>query len=326
MKRVLVTGAGGFIGANLARRCLRDGHRVTAFVRPGAGDWRLKDAPAELEVCPIDLRDREGVARAVGAARPEWIFHTAAYGAYSWQTDARLALETNVSGTLNLLDACSVNGFDAFVNSGSSSEYGPKNHPPDETDPAEPRSQYAVSKLSATEYGRFFARARDLPITTLRLYSVFGPWEDPRRLMPMLITRGLAGDFPPLAGPDLAHDFVFVDDVCEAFALVAAHGARGAVFNVGTGVQTTLAEVADVARRVLKIAAIPAWDSMAPRSGDTTVWVAKPERIARECGWRASHSLEQGFRAFAGWLETRPRMMDFYRAAQADGATAQEGG
>ncbi len=319
MKRVLVTGAGGFVGANLTARCLSDGCEVYALVRPGTDQWRLAPLEKDVRVLEADLRDASHVERAVSTARPDWVFHTAAYGAYSWHTDARRIVETNVVGAINLLEACAAVGFEAFVNSGTSSEYGHKDQPAGETDVAEPLSRYAVSKLCATEWCRFFARSLRLPITTLRLYSVFGPYEDPGRLMPTLIVRGLSGQLPPLVHPAAAHDFVYIDDVCEAFVLAATEpsSVAGSVYNVGTGVQTTLADLVGVARSLLPIDAAPEWQSMPAREWDTTVWVANPDRVAAERGWRAGVSLADGFRRFIEWFRGDPAMLEYYRRRHA---------
>ena len=127
MKRTFVTGAGGFVGANLARRLLRDGNEVHVMLHePNA--WRLDEIAKDLRVHLGDLRNAEQLTRTIETVRPEWIFHLAAYGAYSWQTELSTMIETNITGTANLLNACLTINFAAFVNAGSSSEYGLKDH------------------------------------------------------------------------------------------------------------------------------------------------------------------------------------------------------
>ncbi|MGH9372940.1 MAG: NAD-dependent epimerase/dehydratase family protein [Vicinamibacterales bacterium] len=326
---MLITGAAGFVGANLAARCLSDGCDVYALIRPGTDRWRLAALETGVRLVELDLRDGPAVRQAVAAARPDWVFHTAVHGAYSWQTDSGGILDTNVVGTAHLLEACADVGFAALVNSGTSSEYGHKDHPAAETEPAEPLSRYAVSKLCATEYCRFFARSLNLPVATLRLYSVFGPYEDPRRLIPTLIVRGLSGQLPPLAHRGVSHDFIYIDDVCDAFVKVAAGPpkADAAIYNVGTGVHTTLGDVVDLARSRLPIDATPEWESMRSREWDTDVWVANPDRMADACGWRATFSLADGFQRFIDWFTANPRMLDYYRGRQgAQAASPPKGG
>jgi nucleoside-diphosphate-sugar epimerase len=302
--RTLITGATGFVGANLARRLLADGHSVTAFVRPGYQAWRIQDLMAgggSFAVNVIDLSDAAAVRALVGRVQPDWAFHLAVHGAYSSQTDVHQMVASNITSTITLLDACIEAGCTAFVNTGSSSEYGYKDHAPDESEAVDPNSAYAVTKTAATHYVRLRAVQTGVRALTLRLYSVYGAYEEPTRLIPTLIARGLRGELPPLVNPNIARDYVYADDVNDAYLLAAEHGESGAIYNVGTGVQTTLSEAVDVARRVLGIAVEPQWGSMPDRAWDTNVWVANPARLMG-LGWTPRHPFAEGFAAFAAWL------------------------
>lgn len=307
-KRVLVSGGSGFIGANLVRRLLADGHDVHLLLRPGQDLWRLEEVVGDLRVHDGDLVDAASVGHVLEATRPAWIFHLAAHGAYPTQTEMLPIVQTNLVGTANLLEAAAAVGFEAFVNSGTSSEYGYKDHAPAEDEWLEPNSSYAVAKAAATTYCRQRARRSGLPVTTLRLYSVYGPFEEPSRLLPRLIAEGLQGRLPPLVNPSVARDYVHVDDICEAYLRAAAARTEpGAVYNVGTGVQTTLAEIVDLARRLLAIRAEPAWGTMPDRSWDTGVWVANPTRIRAELGWSPKLDLEQGMAKTIAWYRAGGR-------------------
>jgi len=321
-RRVLVTGGTGFVGANLVRRLLADGHVVHLLVRPGrARSWRLEDIRRDVAFERASLDDRSAVERAVRRVRPEWVFHLAAHGAYSWETDLDRILATNVTGTVNLVRACLRTGFDAFVNAGSSSEYGFKPRAPRERDWVEPNSHYAVTKVAATHFCRLTAQREHVKIATLRLYSVYGPWEEPGRLMPAMIVHGLAGALPPLVDPRVARDYVYVDDVSEAFVRAAAkpHPEPGPVFNVGTGTQTTLRRVVDVARRVLDIPERPRWGTMPNRQWDTSVWVSDSRAIRSALGWKPRYPFERGFRQMVAWMRAAPERARWYRDAQRTG-------
>jgi dolichol-phosphate mannosyltransferase len=230
--------------------------------------------------------------------------HLAAHGAYSWQKDAERIFETNAIGTLRLLEACAEGGVERIVHAGSSSEYGIKDHPPAEDELPEPNSEYAVAKLAGTMCCALFARERDVEAVTLRLYSAYGPWEHRDRLVPTLVEAALRGELPPLVNASVARDFVFVDDVCQAFLLAAsASGTEpGAVYNVASGHQTTIREIVDVARSLFGVEAEPSWGSMPDRSWDTPSWVGDPSRIEREFDWRAKVGLEEGLRLTADWM------------------------
>lgn len=306
--RSLVTGAAGFIGAALARRLIARGDAVTLLSGPGSDAWRLEELRDVAHVVEVDLRDAEAVTRAVGDARPELVFHLAAHGAYSWQRSLARMIETNVAGFAHVGEAALDAGARAIVSAGSSSEYGLKDHAPPEHELPEPNSAYAVTKASATLLGGWLARERGAAVTTLRLYSAYGPWEEPRRLMPALVAAGLERRLPPLADPAIARDFVYVEDVCDAFMLAAARAQPGAaaVYNVGSGAQTTLRELADVARRTFAIDEEPAWAAFPARDWDTDVWVADARRAAEELGWRARTRLEAGLAQFAHWMDEQP--------------------
>jgi nucleoside-diphosphate-sugar epimerase len=312
--RALVTGAAGFIGAALSRRLLADGHAVTLLAGPETDLWRVAELRGEAEIVAVDLRDPDAVVAVLGRVRPELVFHLAAHGAYSWQRSLPRMIETNVTGIANLVEAAARSGVRAVVNAGSSSEYGLKDHAPPEHELPEPNSSYAVTKAAATLYCGWVARTRAQAITTLRLYSAYGPWEEPRRLVPTLVAHGLEGRLPPLVDPAIARDFVYVEDILDAFLLAAEHAqpGGGAVYNVGSGAQTTLRELVDAARRVLEIAQEPAWGSFPARHWDTDVWVADPRRIEADLGWRARTSIEEGLTATARWLAERADLAERY--------------
>jgi nucleoside-diphosphate-sugar epimerase len=262
----------------------------------------------------VVLSDPAALTAVVGGIRPEWIFHLAVHGAYANQTDLRQMVQTNILGTINLVEACLKTEFEAFVNTGSSSEYGLKDHAPSEREWLEPNSHYAVTKASATLFCRHTAQAKGARIPTLRLYSAYGPYEEPTRLIPRIVMKGLRGEYPPLANPDVARDFVFADDVTDAFLLAAArpHQEPGAVYNVGTGVQTSLREVVQTAQRAMKIAAEPAWGSMPNRQWDTNVWVSDSRRIRTELGWQPLYTFEQGLRQTVHWFLENPALQRLY--------------
>ncbi len=314
MARILVTGASGFVGSNLTRRLLKDGHSVSVLLRGDHAKWRLDGILGDVQPFFSDLRDAEGVSRAVKAVRPEWIFHLAAYGAYSSQRDLSTTLQTNVMGTANLLSACMKRGFDVFVNTGSSSEYGFKGHPPSETEFLEPNSHYAVAKASATLLCSYTARSHRVRIPTLRLYSVYGPFEEPTRLIPTLILDGFRNALPPLVNPTVARDFVYVDDVVDAYLLAASITDQrpDAIYNVGTGVQSTIREIVKVAVNTLKITAEPRWSSMADRSWDTDTWVCDSSSIRRQLSWAPRSTVKRGFEKTVEWFQDNPTVFRAY--------------
>jgi nucleoside-diphosphate-sugar epimerase len=315
--RALVTGAEGFLGANMVRRLIASGHEVVALSRPGGTLWRLEDISGEVRKLERDLRDTAAIPRLLAVTRPQWIFHLAAHGAYSWQTDVEAMIGVNVSATAALLGAARAIDVQAFVNVGSSSEYGWKTHAPREDERLEPNSHYAVTKAAGSHLTAL-AAAEGLPAVTMRLYSIYGPWEDPGRLIPALLRESFHGRLPSLVGPDTARDFVYVDDCCEALLLAAQLGApraAGAILNVGSGRQTRLEDLVELARRVLEVNVLPEWSTMDRRAWDTDTWVSDPRAAFEYLGWRAATSLGDGLARTAAWLRERPRLWERYGVA-----------
>ena len=314
--RVLITGASGFVGANVARGMLADGHEVHCLLRAAHDPWRLAGlSGAHLHVA--DLLERSEVDALLERTRPQWILHLAAYGAYASQADVTPCVRTNVEAATVLMDAAAAHGIERFVNTGSSSEYGFKDHAPDEAEPLEPNSLYAVTKAAATAYACLLGRTGRLHATTLRLYSVYGPYEEPTRLIPSLVLAGLNGAYPPLVSPSIARDFVHVDDVVRAYRVAARAGvAAGRVYNVGTGVQTSLADAVGVSRALFAVEQPPDWGTMPERKWDTDTWVANISRARAELGWVPEISFEEGFRRTAEWIAASDRRR-YYEAARA---------
>jgi nucleoside-diphosphate-sugar epimerase len=283
---------------------------VIAVLRPGGDDWRLDGVACErLE---LDLEDREQMTAAVHEARPDWIFSLGAHGAYSWQTDRARMVRVNVDAVSALLEAGAAIGAERLIHAGTSSEYGVKDHAPDESEPVQPTSDYAETKAAATQLLAAARRGRPTTVV-LRLYSAYGPWEEPGRLVPTLVEAALHASLPPLVDPTVARDFVYVDDVVSAFMLAARSNVEdGSVFNVASGTQTTIRDIVSTARRVFAVSAAPEWGSMPDRAWDTGTWVGRPERIRRALGWTPTVSLEEGLRRMGTWLEGNRELRQRY--------------
>ncbi len=314
MKRVLITGGTGFVGANLTRYMLGRGHEVHLIVRPQHTIWRLAKLDDSIRIHVIDLMNYDELRRLLEKIHPDWIFHLAVYGAYSTQCELQQMINTNITSTANLV-SCSLHvGFECFVNTGSSSEYGIKDSAPRENEWLDPNSYYACTKAAATHLCRHLSIEHNAHITTLRLYSAYGPFEEPTRLIPTLARYALRGELPPLVSPSIARDFVYVKDVCRAYELAAMHPQqeRGAVYNVGTGVQTTLEMAVKHVASICSIQKEPQWGSMSERAWDTTSWVANCEKIRSELGWQPKVDFAQGFRNTLEWFEANSELISAY--------------
>ncbi|MBI3481186.1 MAG: NAD-dependent epimerase/dehydratase family protein [Nitrosomonadales bacterium] len=300
---VLVTGASGFVGANLFKMLAAVRGDVYAVVQRDKG-WRLAEVH-DKHVISVDLNDFAATQNLVNSVGPQTVFDCVAYGAYSFEEDANLIYQTNFQAIVNLVGLLAAKPFAAYVHAGSSSEYGINCAAPSEDSVCEPNSPYAVSKVAFASYLRFMGKQREFPCANLRLYSVYGPLEDTSRLFPNLLRQALAGKLPPFVDARTSRDFIHVDDVCSAFILAAARmhpGMYGENFNIGTGIKTTIAELAEITRRVFDVRVEPQFGTMQGRAWDMADWYADPRKAVEQLGWKPSVKLEDGLRSMAGWV------------------------
>jgi nucleoside-diphosphate-sugar epimerase len=302
-ERVLITGGSGFIGACLTRRHVAAGHEVHLALRPQARLWRLRGLEGHYAVQPADLTDAGAVRAAVAASRPEVVYHLAAYGAYPSQKDRGTILTSNLLGTANLLDALAGHDYRAFVNTGSSSEYGHKDRPMREDDRPDPRTDYGVAKAAATLLCQAEAH-RGRPVVTVRVFSAFGPWEEPTRLVPYVMGCCLRGEAPRVTAGRQPRDFIYVDDVLDLLE-AAAHtpAARGHILHAGTGVQHT---VLDMIETIVAVCggARPQYGAAPDRPDEPACWVATTAHTTELTGWRPRNDLRAGVERMWTWFRS----------------------
>ena len=300
---IWVVGASGFIGAKLFFSLSRLRTDVFAVSRQVESSWRLLHSPYDNRIT-LDISSAHEVEAAVKKHRPRTIFNLSAYGAYERQKTVERIHEVNYTGTLHLVQALAESGCDAFVQAGTSSEYGFNCAGPSEHDELKPNSDYAVSKAAVSYLLGYYGRQRNFPCTHLRLYSVYGPWEERDRLIPTLVRLGLQGQYPPLVNPDISRDFLYVDDCTRAFvkaALVTCRRSPGQVYNIASGAKTTLGEVAAQSRTLFSLPTAPVFGSMPERKWDLADWFGNPARAQAELGWSSRLPFAEGLALTAAW-------------------------
>lgn len=314
-KRIyMITGATGFIGSCLLRKLVARNEKVHLLVRKKAQAWRIRDMLRNTTVHFSDLSDESTLTKLVKKIKPDIIYHLATYGAYPFQDNAEVCIKTNIAGTLNLLKATSRIDYELFVNTGSSSEYGFKKLPIKETDSLEPVSYYAVSKCAQTLLCTYFAKERKKPIVTLRPFSVYGPYEDRNRFIPVLLKSLFFQKQMNLVSPDIARDWVYVDDMVNAYLLIRELRCySGEVFNIGTGKQTTIKEVVGLAAKITGKTTHCIWGGMNNRKWDTPHWVADVTKTKKLLGWSPQFDLRLGLSATWTWFIKNHAYYRYYR-------------
>ncbi|MEP6503059.1 MAG: NAD-dependent epimerase/dehydratase family protein [Betaproteobacteria bacterium] len=302
---ILVTGASGFIGANLYKEIAAVRRDVFAVVRQDKG-WRLADVHDD-KVIAVDLNDANATKNLVDSVQPRTVFNCVAYGAYSFEEDADLIYRTNFLALSNLATELAKYSLAALVHTGSSSEYGANCAAPSEDGMRDANSHYAVSKGAASDFLHFVGKHRGLPCVNLRLYSVYGPLEDTSRLIPNLLRQALAGRLPPLVDARTSRDFVHVTDVCRALITAALRmhpDIYGESFNIGSGTRTTIGELAETTRTLFSIADAPVFGTMEGRNWDLADWYADASKALDVLGWQPEIALEDGLRQTSAWVQS----------------------
>lgn len=310
-RRILITGATGFVGASLVRRMLALGHEVHVIART-PNQWRIAEIADDVRLHHADLVDAEATRRAVADARPQVVLHFAAHAALPQHTDDAEMLIHTMQPLVNLVSACT--SCELFVNAGSSSEYGYQTTPMSETSLPNPTRVHDIAKLTQTLYGSYAARIKGLPLVTLRLFSVYGPWEHGRRLIPRLILSALKQRPMNLSSPEVSRDFIFVDDVVRAVEHCMQRQTRDdqTVFNLGTGVEHTIRDVANMVEEIHGIPLPLNWGAVERQRWDSPRWVADTTRQTQDLGFTAATGLREGLRVTYRWFAENAHRYDEY--------------
>lgn len=304
--QVLVTGAGGFIGSHLTEALVRSGHKVRAFVHYNAFNswgWLETLAPeikAELDVFSGDIRDPFGVQTAMTGCSQ--VFHLAALIAipYSYHSPATY-VETNISGTLNVLMAARALGVEKVLQTSTSEVYGTARYVPiDEEHPLLGQSPYSASKIGADQMAIAFHRSFELPVAVIRPFNTYGPRQSARAVIPTIITQLAAGQRQlKLGALHPTRDFNFVKDTVAGFLAVAqSPAAVGEVINIGSGFEVSIGETARLIAEIMGVDLDIAEDAtrLRPVASEVERLLADNRKAANLLNWKAEYGSAAGFR------------------------------
>jgi NAD dependent epimerase/dehydratase len=310
--RVLVTGAGGFIGSHVVERLVRDGARVRGMVRytsrgdHGALDWLDAQTTGEVEVVTGELRDLESVERAVEGS--EIVLHLGAQIAipYSY-VNPRDYLETNAIGTLNVCLAAQRHGVTRVVGTSTSEVYGTaQTIPITESHPLEPQSPYAASKVASDKVIDACQRSFELNAMVLRPFNTYGPRQSARAVIPTIITQALAGGPLKLGALDPRRDLTFAADTADGFVRAAtAPGVEGRTIQLGTNHDVSVADivgvVGEIVGRELEVQLDP--QRVRPAKSEVLRLISDPALATELLGWTPTVDLRTGLERTVAYIE-----------------------
>ncbi|HEX3000924.1 MAG TPA: SDR family NAD(P)-dependent oxidoreductase [Methanoregula sp.] len=311
-KKVLVTGAGGFIGSHLVDELLKRGADVTAFVHYNArNDWgmlegRYSDTTKNLTVLAGDVTDSLFVKKAV--ADKEYVFHLAALIGIPYSYVAPESyVNTNIKGTLNVMQACIDYEVTRVVHTSTSETYGTAiSTPIDEKHPLQGQSPYSASKIGADKIAESFYCSFELPVTTIRPFNTFGPRQSTRAVIPTIITQALTGDVVKLGSLTPVRDLTFVADTVNGFIKLAeSKKTMGKTVNTGSGRGVTIGELAEIIIRQVNPKAKIVCEEKRVRPGKSEVMeLLCDNRLALElAGWKPEYTLEEGLAETIAWMK-----------------------
>ncbi|MFH0881298.1 MAG: SDR family NAD(P)-dependent oxidoreductase [Lentisphaerota bacterium] len=322
-QRVLVTGACGFIGSHLVEELTRRGAQTTALTfynawgSRGWMDAAAEEVRAQIRIVPGDIRDAEFMRRLV--AKDDVVFHLAALIGIPYSYEApRSYVETNVTGTLNVLEACRQAGGGRVLVTSTSEVYGTAIHVPiEESHPLQAQSPYSASKIAAEKLAESYFKSFNLPVITVRPFNTFGPRQSPRAVIPTILMQLLTGrDSIFLGDPTTTRDFNFVEDtVSGLIRLAECDSAVGQVVNIGTGTDISIERVAEMAQEIVghraAIQADPA--RLRPAASEVRRLRAGNALLRHLTNWVPPARLEEGLRITAEWMKKELQRYDTQR-------------
>ena len=310
--KYLITGAGGFIGSHVVELLLNAGHEVRALAHYNSfGSWgHLEGSPAaahaKLEVRLGDVTDFSMMRTLVEGC--DAVLHLAALIGipYSYHAPASY-VATNVSGTLNVLEACRAASVRRVVITSTSEVYGTARYTPiDEKHPLQGQSPYSASKIAADKLAEAYFCSFDLPVVTLRPFNTFGPRQSARAVIPTVLTQALNGAAEIRLGHlDPKRDLTFVEDTARAFLAAAeTPGIEGEVIHFGRGQAVSVGELAqrclDAVGSKARIISVP--ERQRPEKSEVGLLLCDASKARRRLGWTPKVSLDEGLRRTADYL------------------------
>ncbi len=300
--RALVTGASGFLGSYVVDALLQRGEQVAILCRESSNLWRLSDTLDQVSVIRGDISRLEQVRDQVKEFSPDTIFHLAWQGVLSRDRDSGDQIDTNLFGSVALVRLATELKCQTFVGLGSQAEYGTQPDLVDEHAPLRPTTAYGVAKASTSQISEFLLEQADIRFVWLRLFSCYGPKDNPEWLIPYVIRTLARGERPVLTLAEQMWDYLYIADAAEAIYLAAkSEGAHG-IFNLGSGNAYRLRDVIEQVRDLVD-PSLPLGFGEREYAVDQVMHLqANITRLRNAIGWQPNVSLSEGLQKTVEWF------------------------
>ncbi len=304
MLRILLTGATGFVGSFVTRCLLARDCDVAVLVRPQSNPWRIADILPRLHMIRGDLADLSIVTNDICAFAPDVTVHLAWCGVGNlYRNDPQQV--TNLQISLSLLDAVHAAGCHSWVGFGSQAEYGIYGHAMSEELPTNPATIYGATKLCAGLLAQRMCDLYDMRFVWLRLFSAYGPADDPGWMIPYVILTLLRGERPTLTAGEQRWDYLFVEDVAEATYRVATKVDVQGIFNLGSGETHTVRGIVERIRDLIDPSLPLGFGEMPYQPGQIMHLQADITKLQTVTGWKPRTTLDDGFRETVEWYRRK---------------------
>jgi len=315
-KKVLLTGAGGFIGSHLCEALVREGYNVRAFIKYNSQNlWGWLDRSSvkkDIEVMAGDIRDFDSVNRAIG--KSDIVINLAALISipYSYQNQ-QAYIDVNIKGTMNILQAALERNVKKVIHTSTSEIYGTARYVPiDEKHPRQPQSPYSATKIGADCIAESFYRSFDLPVVIARPFNTYGPRQSARAIVPTIITQLLSGSNEIKIGDcHPKRDFIYIMDTVKAFiAIVKSDKVIGEDMNIATQCDISIGDLAKKIIRMInpKAKAITDEVRLRPKKSEVERLLGDNKKIKRLTGWKPGYALDEGLKETIDWFRDKGNM------------------
>jgi nucleoside-diphosphate-sugar epimerase len=303
LANILVTGATGFIGTNLIYRLIDSKDNISIFIHNKSNTEHIKKIILKSNIHEVDFTKFDTIKKKIKKIKPDIIYHLAAYGVYTNQKNYNGIINTNVIGTLNLFRAISEHAdVNKIVNLGSSFEYKPQSKKIKEDDKTNPQTIYGISKVAQTNIAQHFCVQEKLPITSLRVFNTYGPFENKNRLIPSIILAALSNEKIHINNPEDVRDFIFVKDVVEALIKVSKIKHHNEIFNIGTSKGYTVRQIVKKLSLLTKSDNIVFHESKTHEYGGKIIAdISKSKNILM---WKPKYTIDKGLQETYEWFKS----------------------